>query len=163
MIPHGFVGDLALQWTSTGDGAGLLDMVFENDDLATDEGLRTAVILSLFTDRRANDDDPLPSGDDDKRGWWGDEFQETEGDRIGSRLWLLDRGKLTNTELRRAEQYAREALAWLLEDRVATRVDAVATASGQQRTLTVDVYRPTGDRASFRFGHVWEGEALRAV
>jgi len=52
--------------------------------------LARAVIISLFTWRRANPDDVLPAGDD-RQGWFGDTFAEVRGDRIGSRLWLLSR------------------------------------------------------------------------
>ena len=49
-------------------------------DLQGDDGLFTAVIISLFTDRRANADDPLPDERicalPDPRGWWGDYILE---------------------------------------------------------------------------------------
>jgi phage gp46-like protein len=157
------VGDIALQWSPDGAGAGLIDMAISDDDVLSDEGLRTSVILSLFTDRRADDADTLPDGGDDRRGWWADEFGEVEGDRIGSRLWLLDRSKRTPDILPRAEAFAREALAWLLTDRVAARIDATATATGATLTLAVTIWRPTGERAEFRFGHTWDGEATNAI
>lgn len=74
--------------------------------------LKSAVWMSLGTDRRAENDDVLPGGDGDKRGWWGDSFRPR---RIGSRLWLLERQKITADTLLRAEEYAAEALAWLTE------------------------------------------------
>lgn len=154
------MGDIALQWSLDAGGA---DLLIENDDLASDEGLRTAVLLSLFTDRRANDDDVLPGEDDDRRGWWADEFLQVEGDRMGSRLWLLDRSKRTADVVPRAEQFAREALAWLLEDRVAAAVDVTATADGIVLRLDVTITRPTGDAVSFQFSHAWDGEAQRAI
>ena len=70
--------------------------------------LKSAVWMSLGTDRRAENDDVLPGGDGDKRGWWGDSFRQR---RIGSRLWLLERQKITADTLLRAEEYAAEALA----------------------------------------------------
>lgn len=72
-------------------------------DLVAENTLRTAVILSLFLDRRADDDDVLPNGSNDRRGWWADTVAPmteygiggglASGDRIGSRLWLLSREK----------------------------------------------------------------------
>ena len=56
--------------------------------LRAERGLRSAVLISLFTDRRAEPGD-VPEGED-PRGWWADVLGE-EGDRIGSRLWLIDR------------------------------------------------------------------------
>ena len=38
--------------------------------LQEDNGLDTAVILSLLTDRRAQDDDIIPGNSGDKRGAW---------------------------------------------------------------------------------------------
>ena len=82
--------------------------------------LETAVIISLFTDRRAATDDVLPDAGQtlspvpaDRRGWAGDAFG---GERIGSRLWLLDREKQTEEVRRRAEEYGYEALQWLIDD-----------------------------------------------
>jgi phage gp46-like protein len=90
--------------------------------IARDDGLATAVLLSLFLDARAAPDD----GATDRRGWLGDALSPVPGDRIGSRLWLLAREKQTDETLRRAEDYAAEALAWLVEDRLAESVEVAA-------------------------------------
>jgi phage gp46-like protein len=92
--------------------------------LADDPTLRTSVILSLFLDRRARSDDAAPDGD--RRGWLGDALSPVTGDRIGSRLWLLRREKQLPETLRRAEDYAREALVWLIEDGLASGITVAA-------------------------------------
>lgn len=102
------------------------DLVLQGADLAGDDGLETAVLISLFSDRRAEADDAIPGGSGDRRGWWGDGWSETEGDRIGSRLWLLAREKELPSVLRRAEEYAEEALHWLIDDGVARSVQVTA-------------------------------------
>ena len=94
----------------------------ETRDLQGDAGLLTAVILSLFTDRRASPDDPLPDERvgvaSDRRGWWGDYILEDDArDPMGSRLWLLSREKDMPVVVARARQYAEEAVAWLVRDR----------------------------------------------
>ncbi|MEQ8585163.1 MAG: phage GP46 family protein [Thalassobaculaceae bacterium] len=133
------------------------DLDVAGADIATDEGLRTAIVVSLFTDRRARDDDALPAAADDRRGWWGDYLAAVEGDRIGSRLWLLSREKQVPEVLARAEEYTREALAWLLEDRIATKVDVTVTAPVRGRLdIAIAVTRPLGDVAAYRFDYVWE-------
>ena len=96
-----------------GDGA--------DRDLQGDDGLLTAVIISLFTDRRANADDPLPDErigvPSDLRGWWGDHILDADAqDPIGSRLWLLSREKDMDVVVARAQQYADESLRWLIRD-----------------------------------------------
>ena len=152
------MADLALQWNSTVLAA---DLSVAANDIATDAGLQTAVLLSLFLDRRADDGDVLPDGTDDRRGWWGDGFAAVEGDRIGSRLWMLARAKASTETARRAEEYAREALAWLTEDRVASKVETSAEiqtlGSGTKAmTLAVAVHRPgKADPTRYRFDGVW--------
>lgn len=74
--------DIALHWDAVLNCA---DIALKNGALDTDDGLRTAILISLFTDARALDDDVLPAPED-RRGWWGDAIPEIEGDIIGSRL-----------------------------------------------------------------------------
>lgn len=150
------LGDYELSWSN-----GEIDMSIVDDDVSADEGLRTALLLSLFTDRRAEDEDTLPDGSGDRRGWWADELAEHVGDRYGSRLWLLDRSKGLAEVVPQAEEYAREALAWLLEDKVSSRVDVAAEVNGPVLALVVTIHRPERDPATFRFEHVWDGEARR--
>lgn len=93
--------------------------------LMAEDGLTTAVILSLFTDGRARADDALPEGPGgDRRGWLADAFAPE--DRWGSRLWLLQRAKQTEETRRRARDYAAEALEWLLGAGLATAIDVDA-------------------------------------
>ncbi|EPN56356.1 Phage GP46, partial [Pseudomonas syringae pv. actinidiae ICMP 19079] len=51
--------------------------------------LLRSVVISLFTWRRAEADDPID--DAERFGWWGDTYPTQANDRIGSRLWLLRR------------------------------------------------------------------------
>lgn len=126
--------------------------------LAADDGLETAVIISLFTDRRAEADDALPDGGDDRRGWWGDAYAEAPGDLIGSRLWLLSREKLLPEALRKAKEYAEEALAWMVADGVAERVVVAAEAAERKMIgLAVEIHRPRQEPARFRFPVYWQG------
>lgn len=85
--------------------------------------LHRALMISLFTWRRANRDDRLD--DSERMGWWGDSLND---DKIGSRLWLLGREKLTNETVRRAKTYAVEATKWMTKRAVdAVNVQAVRT------------------------------------
>ena len=99
------------------------DLEIVDFDLATERGLRSAMLISIFTDARA-DADELPEGETDRRGWWGDGLSGE--DRIGSRVWLLQRAKQTAETAALAETYVAEALAWMVEDAVALAVDVVA-------------------------------------
>lgn len=126
--PETFDFDLVL------DGLAL-DGEDDRRDLQGDDGLYTAVIISLFTDARAHDDDPLPDESvgvkSDRRGWWGDcILPEEMRDPMGSRLWLLWREKEQAVVVERARQYAREALDWLLRDGHVSALEVTAQRVG---------------------------------
>ena len=70
-------------------------------ELTDADWLVSAIWMSLGTDRRAQQDDVIPNGSQDKRGWWGDTYRPR---KIGSRLWLLYREKQLPETLRRAEE-----------------------------------------------------------
>lgn len=147
--------DLALRWDTDLWGA---DLALDGAALATDDGLRTAIIISLFTDARARDDDPLPA-EGDRRGWWGDALPQVAGDAIGSRLWLLAREKKLPSVVQRARDYAAEALAWLIADGIVRTVEVEAEAQGADRlAFGVVITRPTGPGRQ-RFDFVWEATA----
>lgn len=153
------MSDIGLTWDSNSGGA---DFAVTANDLALDDGLETAVYLSLFTDRQALDGDVLPEGMTDRRGWWGDEFPLVAGDKIGSRLWLLAREKSTPAVVSRAQEYAREALQWLVDDHVAASVDVTTTlVSTGVLGLSIAIVRPTGDRARYQYQYTWAAQAAK--
>lgn len=121
-------------------------------DYAEDD-LARAVVISLFSWRRADEDDVLPG--ESRYGWWADTF--SEGDPIGSKLWLLIRSKLTDETLLKAKEYAEEALQWLIEDRIASSVTVTAERGGMNRLdLSVVIVKPDNSQLDLRFQNVWE-------
>lgn len=124
--------DIALVWDVENSRA---DFALAGGGLLLDEGLRSAVLISLMTDATARDDDDIADGDaptsGDRRGWWGDMPIEGESARpIGSRLWLLRRAKATEGTRLRALTMAREALAWMVDDGICQRVEVEAELQG---------------------------------
>ncbi len=138
--------DLRLRPSATG-----ADLAFEGSDLELDEGLRPAVLVSLFQDARAEPEDELPGGPGgDRRGWWGD----PEGARsLGSRLWLLSRSAITAETEVRVRDAVREGLAWILEDEIAAALE-VTTERVAEELIRVVVRITRGD--SPRWGHLWD-------
>jgi phage gp46-like protein len=127
----------------------------ESTDLTQSESLTRAVIISLFTWRRANADDVIEG---QKMGYWGDVSEPPEtNDKIGSRLWLLAREKVLQSTINRAREYAQEALQWLIDDGVASRVDVIAERYGVDGiALQCTIYRADGTKATLRFDNAWE-------
>ena len=155
--------DLKIRWDS-----GLMegDLFYEDRDLVTDQGLAGAVLISLFTDRRARPDDFLPDpygAPKDRRGWWGDKTSEfvSSGDQIGSRLWLLERSKTEDEVLVQAVSLAKESLQWMVTDGVVARVDVSAErqtgpGSDGRLALLVSLYKTDGRKDSYSFSLQWD-------
>ncbi|CAI8805246.1 Phage protein GP46 [Pseudomonas sp. IT-P74] len=152
------MADAAMVMTENG-GA----LVVSGFDLQRDDGLGTAVIISLFTDRRASSEQiPVELPQDDLRGYWGDIANATPSDQTGSLLWLLAREKQLPQVLGRAQQYCREALAWMVEDLVATHVEVTAQFIAQGWMLiVVDIFRPTGSPVRYQFNYEWAAQAAK--
>ena len=116
--------------------------------------LRRAVTISLFTWRRAGPDDAVD--DSNRKGWWGDCVPSVAGDKIGSRLWLLQRRTLVADTLKDAQSYAEEALAWLMEDEVVTSVTVTAERQGNDRmNLRVMLTEQNGETLELNFEDTW--------
>lgn len=84
------------------------------------DNLSRSVVISLFTWQRASQSDEVDN--DQRMGGWGDTFAENKGDKIGSKLWLLLRQKVTDETLLRAQEMADDALQWLVEDGICTEI-----------------------------------------
>lgn len=145
--------EAALVWRDLEGG----DIALSGFDLLLENSLRTAVIISLFTDRRAASDAPGPGVAADKRGWWGDLLADVPQDRIGSQLWLLAREKQTREVAERARGFALEALAWLVEDGAAARIEAFAEwIRTGVLALEIVIHKPPLAPIKFRFNGYWE-------
>ena len=122
---------------------------FEENPLAKD------VLNSLFSWRRANSDDDVQP--EDFEGWWGDSYSAVAGDQFGSRLWELMRRKVTSQTLETADEYAKEALQYLIDDGVARSVDVRAESPETGRVdLLVKITKPDQKTLSIRFQDAWE-------
>ena len=109
------------------------DLRMADGDLVLDEGLVSAVLVSLLCDAPAADVEP-----EAQRGYWAD----PEGDTIGSQLWLLDRGKATAETAARARDAAERALRWLTTEGIAASVDVDASYARQGVLLLEVTLRP---------------------
>lgn len=122
--------------------------------MTREESLRRSVTISLFTWHRAGPDDAVD--DLDRKGWWGDSVPSVAGDKIGSRLWLLQRRTLVADTLKDAKAYAEEALAWLVDDGVLTRVTVTAERQGNDRmNLRVTLIEQHGETLELNFNDTW--------
>ena len=141
------MADIALTWRND-IGSG--DLCVVGADLLADPGLETAVLVSLFSDRRVREEE-LPPDVSGRRGWWGDRLAD-DNDEIGSRLWLLRREKQTAQVLVQADVYCREALSWMISDGVATAVDVAVEYTRQGWMLIrITITLPDDTQREFQF------------
>lgn len=136
--------DAALVWNDFG-----ADIIISGGDLFPDNGLATAVLVSLFTDARAPQISELPQGETSLRGWWGDLAQRT----TGSLLWLIQREKTLPEVALRAQEYCENALAWMIEQAVAESVTVQAVLV-RPFGLQLNISITRGDSKSYSY--LWD-------
>lgn len=135
------------------------DLNIVDNDLEADKGLETAVALSLFTNKRVEEEE-LPDLETDRQGWWGDMFPQVDLDKIGSRLWTIERSKRTTETLRRSEELCKEALNWMLEDGLASAIKVNSEYNSDKHLIiNIEISRP--EKESERFSVLWDEQKLR--
>lgn len=141
------MSDAGLIWNDAG-----ADVLVQNGDLFPDNGLATAVLISLFTDARAPSAIALPQGETTMRGWWGDLAQRT----TGSLLWLIFREKMVPEVAERAREYTETALGWMIEEGFCEKVEVTATLMPPQSLqLIIKIYRGQAKAYSY----LWDAVA----
>lgn len=114
------------------------DLIYQNGGLKTDSGLKTAILISLFSDARERN----------QRGWWGGE--------IGSKLWTLQNVKRSAETLKKAQDFAQKALSWLIEEKICKKVTVSAAYDNYGRLmLSVDLQKHDGNA---RFDFLWRND-----
>jgi len=144
------------------DGFG--DISLADRDVERDAGLETATLITIGSNQRADDEDPLPDNSDDRGGWWGDTIPVVPDDAVGCKLWLLRRAKTEPEVLSSAREYLRDGFQWMIDDGLASSVDiTVVRARTPEPTLlmTIGIERPEADPLYYRFFYNWEAQILR--
>lgn len=129
--------------------------------------LHTCVVLCLFTDKRLPDDHPLRYllEGADQRGWWGDGADvrtDLNEAPLGSWLWVFEHSILTDDIVRWVEAVAIDALMPLINQKIAVRVDAKATAEKafDRCDLAIQIYGRNGARIyDAKFADIWKASA----
>lgn len=129
--------------------------MFLNNSLVTadmNDGLSRAVVISLFTWRRADTGDVYDGSN--KYGWWGDTYPVEPGDKIGSKLWQLLRRKLTDDVIAEVEEVSRDSLQWMIDDGICSNVDVSVERSEINRVNISVVLTVDGKQTSYKFKEV---------
>lgn len=139
---------------------GLYDIQISSaGDILTVDAFDTAIIVSLLSDRRANQSEVATAHL--RRGWIGNE--RTPGIEMGSKIWLYEQSRLTRSVLNGVTDAASQALNWLVEQGYADRIESVetfATAFGMR--LEAVIRRPNSE-VEKRFFELWQNTALPCI
>jgi len=133
-------------------GTQTFDMTIDAEgDIASQDSFDAAIVVSLFTDARASESEEWHP--EHRRGWIGNEA--TPGIQIGSKLWLLEQRRLTQTTANDARDFAKAALDWMVGDEHALSVSSTATVTPDGLALRVDITRPNSQVVQ-RFYDLWD-------
>ena len=141
-----FDGDIA--FIATPDGGQII--YTGGQPLMDAGGLENAVNISLFTGLE----------------WWGNALEENEPDKqIGSDFEERAKPKAINIAyLRDVENAAREALQWMINQKVAQNIKAIATWPEPNRVdLEILITKPDSKTVSIRYELNWEAGLLYPV
>lgn len=110
----------------------------ETGDIATADQFDTAIIVSLFTDKRALPSQVLENSL--RRGWLGSEF--TPGFEMGSQLWIFSQARLTRDTINAMISIANQSLAWMITDNLAISTSADVSLIAGRVVLQIEITRP---------------------
>lgn len=86
----------------------------------------------------------------------GDSYPTIQNDRIGSRLYLLQRTTLTHNTVELARGYLEQALAWLKDDGIVSRIAINVQRRGTEiLTAEITLYRNDGRSQLITFDDLW--------
>ena len=121
-------------------------------DFILDDGFETAVNISLFSDAR----------DENDGGCWIDALI-APASIPASLLWKLQRAKIIDPEtLRLAEDWARQALQWMFDDKVAKSITVVVeriVVNGL--AWNIEIEKP--DNVIYKYRPLWQNIQSQAA
>jgi phage gp46-like protein len=123
----------------------------DDGDIATVDAFDTALLMSLFCERRATESE-IPSAHL-RRGWIGNESDQ-EGFEIGSKLWLYEQSRITKTLIQEIVSATLNGLQWLIDDNLATSINVSAKLQNNNIVIEVIISRPNS-KVDYRYFEFW--------
>lgn len=149
-----------------------IDWAIAMESIDETQALASAIIVALGSDRLAAVTDKLPDNlSNDRRGWWGDmdALEVWNGWVLGTRLWTMQRDKITDAGYRygattaKAENYAKECIRPFQERGIISNFTVKAIKMSVQRVdLLITLMRTLSPDVSLEFQFLWD-ELLRVV
>lgn len=112
---------------------GFYDLAFDNGDLKSTQGFTSALLMSIFCERRATPSEVATP--EKRRGWWGNAFLGFTDFEIGSKLWLLSQARADQVTLNNSITFSTNALDWLIDDKYIDKANITAEYDEQNVLL----------------------------
>lgn len=127
----------------------------DTGDILTADQFDTAIIVSLFTDKRALPSQVLENAL--RRGWIGSEF--TPGFEMGSQLWIFSQARLTRDTINAMISIANESLKWMISSNLAISTKADVTPISGRVVLQIEISRPDS-KVEKRLFDLWNNSGV---
>ncbi len=135
------------------DSSGIYDLSLdENGDIKTENFFDTSILMSIFCERRASENEMPVSHY--RRGWIGNE--STPSFEIGSKVWLFEQARLTRDTLNGINSVIKEGLQWMIEDGIALEI-SVSSELNENNSIGINIIisRPNS-KVDKRYFELWE-------
>ena len=140
---------------------GTFDLVIANGDFKTSDGFESPILASLFSDRRAFEDevgDPFR-----RRGWLHNDLLPSPDDNFGSGLWFYEQARLDENTRLGIRQEAEAALAWMVEERIVESVVADVVTSPEDRSTMLEITLRIPTQGESRIAYVLANNTVEGV
>ena len=153
-MPNLTTNDVVLTKTA----ADYYDISFdENGDILTDEFFDTAILMSLFCEKRANEREVREP--ERRRGWIGNE--STPGFEIGSKIWLYEQGRINKSTLNGIKTSAENGIQWMLDEEVLSSFEA-STSLNENTNIILEIqFFRTTSKIDNKLYVLWDNSGRR--
>jgi phage gp46-like protein len=108
------------------DGIFDIPLTADGKDIATVDGIETALMVSLYTNARTSGSKVPDSFN--RQGWAGNLLTLKDGFELGSELWTLKQARLVQNTLNAGQDLVRRSLQWMIDDGVADVINVTMTS-----------------------------------
>ena len=126
------------------------DIDFENGDFKSAYDLKTAILMSIFCEKRA---DPLQVPQvDQRRGDFTNQFNLINGYEVGSLYWLYtSQHKIDEANKEDLQDTINESLQWLIDDNYLSDIECNVEITNNQYIVNIKTADAFNNETSYTF------------
>lgn len=137
-------------------GNGIYDFQINSfGDIQTKDAFDAAIIVSLFTDARADESEITESHL--RRGWSGNE--DTPGQQMGGTLWVYETSRDTEISMNDIRNAVERSLQWMVDQDIAQSIRVSGSVGLSYVKLDVWIYYSTS-KVEHRYFEIWRNTGV---